>query len=292
MTPDLTPVRLACFDLDETLLGPDHRPGPRTGLLAPRLADAGIVLAVATGRAPEASRAIAQELGAGYLIAVNGAWIGMPDGRLLHHEVIAEPAVAAIVAWLRERGTPFYLMSPQGYFSDGEGEALEAANRVRGVLPRPLPAILPPAMKIMPLGENLPVPPLGPLAAAVEVVQHPEYLEIGPAGVDKATAIKWLSRRLGIARREVLCCGDAGNDRRMVEWAGVGVAMGDAQPGVRAVADWICPPHHEDGTGAVIAALLEGDRSPVPNEEETVREGVVSDRSGTGIQGRLVQRGR
>ena len=50
--------------------------------------------------------------------------------------------------------------------------------------------------------------------------------------------------------------GDGSNDREMIEWAGVGVAMGNAKEGLRDAADVVAPPNTEDGAAAVIEELL------------------------------------
>ena len=59
-------------------------------------------------------------------------------------------------------------------------------------------------------------------------------------------------RHLGIAQHEVMAAGDQGNDVSMVQWAGVGVAMGNAIPDVKQAADWIAPPVTENGAVAIL----------------------------------------
>jgi len=52
--------------------------------------------------------------------------------------------------------------------------------------------------------------------------------------------------------------GDSGNDVSMVQWAGLGVAMGNATPDVLAVADFIAPPVEQDGVATVIEQFVLG----------------------------------
>ena len=78
------------------------------------------------------------------------------------------------------------------------------------------------------------------------------YIEITHRDVSKAKAAEWLAERWGIAREQVLAMGDHENDRSMIEWAGLGVAMGNAISSVKAIADYIAPTDEEDGAAVAI----------------------------------------
>jgi hypothetical protein len=78
-------------------------------------------------------------------------------------------------------------------------------------------------------------------------------IEVVLPGISKAQAMARVAQQLGVSREETLAIGDGDNDVEMVEWAGLGVAMGNATPAVKAVADWIAPSVDEDG---VAVALL------------------------------------
>ncbi|HRU94578.1 MAG TPA: HAD hydrolase family protein, partial [Anaerolineae bacterium] len=54
----------------------------------------------------------------------------------------------------------------------------------------------------------------------------------------------------------VLAVGDHENDIPMVQWAGIGVAMGNATPALQAVADWIAPSLAEDGAAAALERFV------------------------------------
>jgi hydroxymethylpyrimidine pyrophosphatase-like HAD family hydrolase len=73
------------------------------------------------------------------------------------------------------------------------------------------------------------------------------FLEIAAAGVDKGSALAWLSDRLGIAPAEVIAFGDMPNDLAMLRWAGRAVAVANAHPEVLAAAHEITPSNGEDG---------------------------------------------
>jgi hypothetical protein len=86
---------------------------------------------------------------------------------------------------------------------------------------------------------------------------HAWFVEGLAAQVSKGNAVARLAQRLGIPRAQVLAIGDSGNDRSMVEWAGVGIAMGNASPDVKAVADRIAPPQAADGAAWAIEQYTE-----------------------------------
>ncbi|GIM88584.1 Cof-type HAD-IIB family hydrolase [Paractinoplanes toevensis] len=72
-------------------------------------------------------------------------------------------------------------------------------------------------------------------------------VEISAAGVTKAAGLAWLCERKGIDAGEVVAFGDMPNDIPLLSWAGRSVAMGNAHPAVRAVADEVGLTNDEDG---------------------------------------------
>ena len=78
--------------------------------------------------------------------------------------------------------------------------------------------------------------------------------EISAAGVTKAAGLAWLCERDGIEAAGVLAFGDMPNDIPMLTWAGRGVAVGNAHPAVRAVADEVTLSNDEDGVARYLQA--------------------------------------
>lgn len=81
---------------------------------------------------------------------------------------------------------------------------------------------------------------------------EPFFIEIMPKNVDKATSLDRMLVSLSLTKDDVICCGDGFNDKSMIEYAGVGVAMENAQPAVKEVADYITKSNDEDGIVEVI----------------------------------------
>jgi 5-amino-6-(5-phospho-D-ribitylamino)uracil phosphatase len=92
------------------------------------------------------------------------------------------------------------------------------------------------------------------------VLRPPKYIgyftEIAPVGVTKWSAIQRVARDWGIADAEICAVGDDVNDIPMIRAAGLGVAMGNALPSVKAAADRIAPGHDEDGLAKVVEWVL------------------------------------
>lgn len=81
----------------------------------------------------------------------------------------------------------------------------------------------------------------------------PYFLEIMPFGVTKGSMLPQLLQSLGVKREELITFGDHYNDMTMIGYAGFGVAMANAEPDVKKIADYVCESNDNDG----IAKTLE-----------------------------------
>lgn len=81
---------------------------------------------------------------------------------------------------------------------------------------------------------------------------EPFFLEVLPKRVEKAYCLSKLLPLLGIKREEMVCCGDSYNDLSMIQYAGLGVAMANAKQPVKDIADYITLSNDEDGIAHVI----------------------------------------
>ncbi len=87
----------------------------------------------------------------------------------------------------------------------------------------------------------------------LELVGSLSYnIEINAAGVNKGTALVALGEMLGIPRESIMACGDGDNDVHLLREVGFGVAMANAQPQVKDVADYITSSNDEDGVARAI----------------------------------------
>lgn len=84
-------------------------------------------------------------------------------------------------------------------------------------------------------------------------------MEIMPKNIDKAYSLGKLLEHLGLNKDQMIACGDGFNDRSMIEFAGLGVAMANAQEPVKAAADYITASNDEDGVAAVVERFILGE---------------------------------
>lgn len=81
-------------------------------------------------------------------------------------------------------------------------------------------------------------------------------LEVGPKGVTKGTALKELAEVKGIRQEEIMALGDNFNDIPMIEYAGCGVAMENAEPEVKDKANFYTKSNDDNGVAYAIEELI------------------------------------
>lgn len=85
---------------------------------------------------------------------------------------------------------------------------------------------------------------------------EPFFIEVMPIGVDKAASLDKLVKALGMSQEDTICCGDGFNDLSMIKYAGIGVAMDNAQKEVKNEADFITLSNDDDGVVYVIDKFI------------------------------------
>ena len=73
------------------------------------------------------------------------------------------------------------------------------------------------------------------------------YLEVMDTRGSKSNAVKFVSERLGLVPAEIIAMGDNYNDIEMIQFAGMGVAMGNAPDDIKAKADYVTDTNNNDG---------------------------------------------
>lgn len=84
----------------------------------------------------------------------------------------------------------------------------------------------------------------------------PFYLEILNRDASKGNAVKELSEKLGIKQSEVICIGDQENDVTMLEFAGLGIAMGNAPERIKQLADYTTASNNDSGVAKAIQKFV------------------------------------
>jgi Cof subfamily protein (haloacid dehalogenase superfamily) len=84
----------------------------------------------------------------------------------------------------------------------------------------------------------------------------PFFLECVPLHIDKAQSLARLIEKWGITKDEVMACGDGHNDLSMIEFAGMGVAMDNADDVVKQAANYVTLSNEEDGVGVAVEKFV------------------------------------
>jgi len=84
----------------------------------------------------------------------------------------------------------------------------------------------------------------------------PFTLEVINKECNKGTGVKRVAQELGIRRDEIICIGDSGNDKHMISYAGLGVAMGNAFSEIKEIADYVTLSNEENGVAHVIEKFV------------------------------------
>lgn len=266
--------RLVALDLDGTLLTSDKRVTPRARTAVAELSRRGIVVVLCTGRPARSACAFAEALTLPHpFLCYNGAAVYHPaDGSVRVRHALPAELAREVLRRLRA-GAPGLLAgleTAHGWFLDEELHALRVSEARLGREP---PTGVGPvegfadrgAIKVFARHAELDAPALADLLGDLDAYRtwsSRRLLEVMHPGVNKADALAEMCRELGIARAQVAAFGDQHNDAELLAWAGTGVAMANAAPEARAVADVIAPSNDEDGVAQVLEAWLDGSVAP------------------------------
>ncbi|MBQ3466555.1 MAG: HAD family phosphatase [Firmicutes bacterium] len=266
-------IKLIALDLDGTTLNKESKlsEGNRRALQA--AADKGVNIVVATGRPYCAlPKEILEFDPVRYVLTSNGARIiDLHEGKALYENCIAPHAVEAAVEMLKPLdyvletfvdGVAYiegwyyrqveetqkcfrnveYILNTRHPVDDFYGFMLENKDRLENINVNFEDLSVKPAMK-----EKLETLPDVTITSSFD-----HNLEIGGATTSKAEALRQMGNLLGIDRSEMMAAGDSPNDMAMLKVAGVAVAVGNAKPELKEIADFIAPDHDDDGVAAAV----------------------------------------
>lgn len=271
-------IRLVALDLDQTTLRQDKTLSPATRDALEAVIACGIHVAVASGRSfaslPDCIREIP---GIAFAVTGNGAAVcRMDDGERLYERFLTRESVQRILALVEEiypleafvDGVPYataayvrdpvrfgtpaaaipYIQSTRTPVEDMRGFMRENADRLD-------------AIDVVALDADRGAPEVRErLAREVEDIyitsSAQQLIEIAHRDAGKAAGIAWLAEQLGVAAAETAAFGDAENDRDMIRWAGMGVAVANADPGTQEAADLVTASNEEDGVALVLREIL------------------------------------
>ncbi|MER7506182.1 HAD-IIB family hydrolase [Nonomuraea pusilla] len=254
-------IRWIVTDLDGTLVGRDLAMVPASRDALRRFRAAGGEVVLATGRMEDSARRYYEELGLeGPAILYNGArTVDLATGAVLRSRALPEAAWKTLLGLFDELPSGAYPVA----FCRGEALAVHDVPELRDFARRDGITLrdpgdwtaLPPGeiTKCMLIGD--PLPELA-VAGTVTVRSEATYLEVLPEGATKGSALRDLAAARGVPLEHVAAVGDNPNDLDMITTAGVGVAVGDGHPEVRAAADVVAAACADGAVADVVELAL------------------------------------
>ena len=246
-------IKAAFFDIDGTLLPFEakHLPASTVDALA-RLRKNGVKTFIATGRPPVHLPYLHALDGTpfdGY-VTMNGQYCYLADGTLLYSQYIDRAALRTLLPYIEAEkisvgfvGRDFcdfnLINDLSRAFSLELGQGTgDIAARIESDAIYQLSAYLP--------EENEPEF-LRSCPGCIAVRWNPHFCDILPAGGGKPNGLAHTLAHLGLTREQCIAFGDGGNDVKMLEYAGIGVAMGNACEEAKAAADYVTDDIMKDG---------------------------------------------
>lgn len=268
-------IKLLVLDIDGTIAGVSNEINPSVKQAVKAAQNRGVQVAIATGRMYRSALRFHQAIGSNLpLLAYQGAWIQDPVTEQLHRHWCVEPATARKLLDYFEQPELKSLLSVHFYINDRlyvreitpETEIYAARSEIEAIAVGDLRNVLDNApTKVLALSEDTEVIDrlLGNLRAQYTPAELyltksvATFFEATNPAVNKGTGVRYLAEELlGLEPAQVMTVGDNFNDLEMLEYAGIGVAMGNAPSDVQAVAQWVAPSVEQDGAAVAIEKFL------------------------------------
>ena len=244
-------IKAAFFDVDGTLLSfHTHTVRDSAKKAIAKLQEKGILCIVATGRHMiQFSKLPVAEIPFDAFVMLNGQLVLDKAQNVLHGVPIKGKARDFLIEKFSDHTYPAILIEERDMYLNVITDHVKDVHRaISVVMPEESPykggVIYQVCAYLRPEEEHL-VDPI-----AKDCVMTRWYyggMDIIAGGGGKMAGIKWYLDHAGIAPEEIIAFGDAENDLDMLRFAGIGVAMGNADESVKAVADYITADIDDDG---------------------------------------------
>ncbi len=272
-------IKLLVLDIDGTISGSANQVNMPVKQAVKVAQAQGVKVAIATGRMYKSALRFHEDIGADCpLISYQGAYIKDPQTqKLVGHWPVEVPLALALIAKFAQlefsdRLSVHLYMDDCLYMKEVTAASLIYAER-SGVEPMPVGDLTEfikanshnPPTKILALTDNPAqinqmFETLSKQFTTQELYltkSQATFFEATNPVANKGTAVKYLAEQvLGLDATQVMTIGDNFNDVEMIQYAGVGVAMGNAPLGLQALANWVAPDVENDGVVAAIEQFI------------------------------------
>ena len=262
------PYRAIALDLDGTLTNHEKVVTPKTREALLQAAANGAVIILASGRPTYGIEPVAEclELNqrGGYILSYNGGNIvNAKTGEKLFSQFLPDEVIPELYAYAKEHGHALLGYAGNEIITEmPDDQYVKEESRINKMNIRKVDNLFeslePHPTKLLMTGD-----PTLMLKAEEELVEKlgdrmdifrsaPFFLELVPKGIDKAKSLTRLLTKINLTPADLIAFGDGYNDLSMLKLAGMGVAMENAAPEVRAEADYVTLSNEEDGVAVAL----------------------------------------
>lgn len=246
-------IQAVFFDIDGTLLSfKTHEVAASTEEAIAQLQEKGIKTILSTGRSINSIDHVRYLNFDGY-ITFNGGYCVTKEGLILFKQTIDPRDIQSLLDYVQETPLSFSFMSEK------EITIHDVTPEIAGMyahlnLPVPPPVDLTKVDIHSVLQTNIFLGPEEEKEFMAKVMPNslssrwsPLFADVNPKGQSKKVGVDIFCQHFGIERSQTMAFGDGGNDITMLEHVGIGIAMGNANPEVKAIADYITDDVDSDG---------------------------------------------
>lgn len=265
---NLLPYRAIALDLDGTLTNHDKVVTPKTRDALLQAEAEGVTIILASGRPTYGIEPVAECLEldkrGGYILSYNGGKIvNAKTQEELFSQSLPQSVIPVIYQYAKEKkhallgydGNEIITEMPEDQYVKEESRInkmniRKVDNLLESLEPHPTKLLMTgdPADMIKAEEDLLEV-----LGGKMDIFRSaPFFLELVPKGIDKAQSLLRLLAKINLTPADMVAFGDGYNDLSMLKLAGMGVAMANAAPEVRAEADYVTLSNEEDGVAAAL----------------------------------------
>jgi Cof subfamily protein (haloacid dehalogenase superfamily) len=264
------PYRLMAVDLDDTLLSDELTVSEATKDAMKLAIAKGFHLTIATGRMFDSAQRIARQVGLNVpIITYQGSLVkNLLDEQVLYERSVPQSAAARTYEFCRERGLHLQTYIDDKLYAGEENDKLRKYAAMSGIPYTVVPdfeslvSSSAKQTKMIIIDEPELLDKLAPeltewLGLGVHLTKSKaNFLEILHQEGTKGHALRFLAGHYHIPMEETIAVGDSWNDREMIESAGLGVAMANAVPALKEIADYVTLSNNEDGVRHVIEKFV------------------------------------
>lgn len=260
--------KLIVLDIDGTLNNSKKVITPKTRETLIRAQEAGLKVAIASGRPTCGINAVAKEIEldrfGGFVLSFNGAKIiNFKTSEVVYEKNLPTEIIPEIYALASENGASVLSYDKNEVITETpDNEYVLKECFINKIQSKKVDSFVEylnyPVPKCLVVGDGNKMAELEELAVEkfgdeLKIFRsEPYFLEIMPQNVDKAHSLQKLLKRLSLSRQEMIACGDGYNDISMIKLAGMGIAMANAQELVKQAADFMTLSCDDDGVAYAV----------------------------------------